>query len=66
MPLEQEVVQWATTRVPWQQRLLRRIARGDTLTDSAYEKIVDSVLSADDIGNDQAYVRGPAYDGGGR
>ena len=56
MPLEQEVVRWAATRQPWQQHILRRIARGGTLADSDYEQVVDAVLASDDFGNDQLTI----------
>ena len=44
MPLEQEVIHWAATRLPWQQQILGRIARGDTLTDSDYEQVVEAII----------------------
>ena len=56
MPLEQEVVRWAATRPPWQRHILRRIARGDTLTDSDYEQVLEAILASDHIGNDQLAI----------
>ena len=57
MPLEQEVVQWAATRPPWQQHLLCRIARGDILTDGDYEQVLESNLASGHIGDDQLAIK---------
>ena len=51
MPLEQEVIHWAATRLPWQQQILGRIARGDTLTDSDYEQVVEGIIISEDWGS---------------
>ena len=56
MPLEQEVVRWAKTRPPWQQYILRRIARGETLMDSDYEQIVEAILASEDFENEQLSI----------
>ena len=56
MPLEQEVVDWAATRPPWQQYILRRIARGDTLTNSDFKQVVEAIFASDDIGNKQLSI----------
>ena len=56
MPLEQEVVRWAATRPPWQQYILSRIARGDTLMDSDYELVVEAIFASKDIGNEQLSI----------
>ena len=56
MPLEQEVVHWAATRPPWQQYILRRIARGDTLTNKDFEQVVEAIFASDDIGNKQLSI----------
>ena len=50
MPLEQEVVNWASTRPPWQQYMLRRIARGETLTKTDFEQVVKTIFGSDDFG----------------
>ena len=51
MPLEQEVIDWAATRLPWQRHILGRIARGDTLMDSDYEQVVEAIIGSKDVGN---------------
>ena len=56
MPLEQEVVRWAATRPQWQQYILRRIARGDTLMNSDYEQVVEAIFASDDLGNEQLSI----------
>ena len=56
MLLEQEVVRWAATRPQWQQYILRRIARGDTLMNSDYEQVVEAIFASDDLGNEQLSI----------
>ncbi len=56
MPLEQEVVRWAATRPSWQQYLLCRIARGDTLGDSDYKQVVEAILASDDFEDEQLSI----------
>ena len=53
MALEQEVIQWAATRPSWQRHILRRIARGDVLTDYDYKSIVEAILGPDPYSNEQ-------------
>lgn len=43
--IEQQIVEWASTRPAWQQAVLYRIASGQTLVDTDYEALADSLTS---------------------
>lgn len=45
MPLEEQIVEWATTRPVWQRSVLRRLATGQTFSSADYDRLIDAVLS---------------------
>ena len=56
MSLEQEVIQWAATRPSWQRHILRRIARGEVLTDEDYKSIVEAIPGSEQFSNEQLSI----------
>ncbi len=49
MPLEEQIVEWSTSRPAWQRAILRRVATGEVLSAKDYEKLVDDLLSSHKI-----------------
>ena len=45
MPLEEQIVEWATTRPVWQRSVLRHLATGQTFSSADYDRLIDAVLS---------------------
>ena len=56
MSLEQKVIQWASTRDPWQRHILRRIAQGESLGDEDYNRIVDAILESDQFSDEKLRI----------
>lgn len=46
MPLEEQIVEWAATRPLWQRAILRRVAKGEALTDADYDQLIDVLITS--------------------
>lgn len=49
MKLEQDIAQWASTRPPWQQRLLSKLASGQTIEQADFAEIVQKLVESKDV-----------------
>jgi energy-coupling factor transporter ATP-binding protein EcfA2 len=49
--LEEQVVEWSTSRPPWQRAILRRVAMGHRLSDKDYDDLVDTLVSCEEVVN---------------
>lgn len=43
MSLEQQIVEWSTSRPPWQRAVLREVAMGNVLSDEYYAQLVETL-----------------------
>ena len=51
MSLEEQIVEWATSRPKWQQIVMRRVAVGETVSDQDYDHFANAlVLEAEQVG----------------
>ncbi len=51
MPLEEQIVEWSTSRPPWQRAVLRAVALGDVLSDKDYDELVDALVASKEVGH---------------
>jgi energy-coupling factor transporter ATP-binding protein EcfA2 len=49
MALEEDIVSWSKERPAWQREVMRRVAMGDALSDSDFEKLVEDIVNATEI-----------------
>ena len=54
MALEEQIVKWSATRPVWQRRVLRRVAKGDELSNEDYDQLIDDIV-ADKHGQDVTF-----------
>ena len=46
MPLEEQIIEWSVTRLPWQRTVLRRVATGNLLSDKDYDELAENLLAS--------------------
>src|SRR5262245_59540778 len=48
MSLEEQIVEWSATRPSWQRAVLRRVAAGESLSGSDYDKLVADLVAGNE------------------
>lgn len=49
MSLEEQIVEWSTSRPSWQRGVLRRVAIGQALSEKDYDQIVDALVGSTEV-----------------
>jgi hypothetical protein len=48
--LEEQIVEWSSSRPFWERAVLRRVAMGDVLSDEDYDQLVDALVRSKEVG----------------
>jgi ABC-type transport system involved in cytochrome bd biosynthesis fused ATPase/permease subunit len=49
--LEEQIVEWSSSRPPWERAVLRRVAMGDVLSGEDYDQLVDALVRSKEVGD---------------
>lgn len=49
MALEEQIIDWSASRPSWQRAVLRRVAKGEVISEREYDQIIDAVVASEEI-----------------